>query len=211
MFFENVDKHKLYLDLGDRHAFNKWSFYSRMDFFQKPFNLRPFATGRVQGNAQKRRRAPVPKGYCSFFKIRLLLLPVKFIKSCSLCLIIQNETCWTDSLLLPAPTVPPARLVRNIKDGFAGQNSLPNYRGKFLLILWKGFSPASNSTLKYVSAPGSAICLVAEGSGIPTSTICCSRALGNEGISNVSSGALAGWHKNDPLLGVMSLTLLLPN
>lgn len=61
MFFENVDKHKLYLDLGDRHAFNKWSFYSRMDFFQKPFTLRPFAAGRVQGNAQKR-RSPVPTG-----------------------------------------------------------------------------------------------------------------------------------------------------
>jgi len=45
-----------------------------------------------------------------------------------------------------APTLPPARLVRNIKDGFTGQNSLPNYRGKFLLILWKGFSPVSNST-----------------------------------------------------------------
>ena len=53
MFFENVDKQKLYLDLGDRHAFNKWSFYSRMDFFQKPFTLTPFAAGRVQGNAQK--------------------------------------------------------------------------------------------------------------------------------------------------------------
>lgn len=78
-----------------------WSFYSRMDFFQKPFNLRPFAADRVQGNVQKKRRAPVPMGYCSFFKIGLLLLPVKFIKSCSLCLIIQNETCWTDSLLLP--------------------------------------------------------------------------------------------------------------
>lgn len=60
-----------------------------------------------------------------------LLLPVKFMKCLSLCLIIQSEVkglkVFPEAasqhllLFLADLTLPPVRLVRNIKDGFTGQ------------------------------------------------------------------------------------------
>lgn len=69
---------------------------------------------------------------CIFLKNRLLLLPVKFIKCLSLCLVIQSEvkglkvfpeTASQGLLLFLADlTLSPVRLVGNIKDGFTGQD-----------------------------------------------------------------------------------------
>lgn len=84
------------------------------------------------GMHKKRGRETVPMGDCIFFKNRLLLLPVKCIKCLSLCLVIQSEvkglkvfpeTASQGLLLFLANlTLPPVRLVRNIKDGFTGQD-----------------------------------------------------------------------------------------